>query len=480
MIGPVYDILYSIFLSLDEFKGTLRSTGLVCRAWYEPAMDVLWAKNISLHNLLAVLSPLEMGENCMRDEICFSQPLTPQSWSRFHSLSRRVRHAIQPDPPFDPTLVSELSSSNPNPNSPLLPSVQRLVLRAENKHNALMWLNSTVNSLDFLLVSGSKSDINRGVEMSGFGADMARLCPNLTDLRLAGRRIAIGTLPIGGLGFLHTVTLDISDVTAILLELAKLPAVKTLILHRVPKFPSQWPQLTIIPFPKLETLHIRQPSHPGTTTFLRNLVKGGSRLRELKLGCPYGDPEITPRAAGEHRYLEHLEFWGNQISLSTFVHIFPCGSLTDLRIYGSDLAMVDEDLAVLGRNLPKINHFHLGNEMGRTWFTFRALSIAVMSWPSLENLTLNIDVTGALPPEDHTPHRRLHTLCLIYPFALTKPMEVASFIAGLSDANEFQLQCRCLDGWGGWGEVKASLSELRKERLRAKIKGAAQGFTMAP
>ncbi|KAG8992896.1 hypothetical protein FRB94_011206, partial [Tulasnella sp. JGI-2019a] len=69
MIGPVYDILYSIFLSLDEFKGTLRSAGLVCRAWYEPAMDVLWAKNISLHNLLAVLSPLEMGENCMRDEI---------------------------------------------------------------------------------------------------------------------------------------------------------------------------------------------------------------------------------------------------------------------------------------------------------------------------------------------------------------------------------------------------------------------------
>ncbi|KAG8990387.1 hypothetical protein FRB94_013430 [Tulasnella sp. JGI-2019a] len=75
----VYDILFRVFFYLDEFKGTLRSAGLVCQAWYEPAMDVLWAENISLHNLLAILSPMGIKGDGWRNIAFFTRPPTPQS-----------------------------------------------------------------------------------------------------------------------------------------------------------------------------------------------------------------------------------------------------------------------------------------------------------------------------------------------------------------------------------------------------------------
>ncbi|KAG9012272.1 hypothetical protein FRB94_006302 [Tulasnella sp. JGI-2019a] len=391
----VYDILLSIFFHLDESKGTLRSAGLVCQAWYDPAMDVLWAEHIPLHDLLGVLSPLEKRGEHSRKKAFFMQPLTPQRWSRFRSLAHRVRYAALLDPPLDSTLISELSSSRPG-SSPLLPGIRGLCLRVENIQHAFIWMNSSIDNLDFSLTINDSRLVDEEAELSEFFDGLGRLCPDLRNLRLEGQWTVAAMEPIGGLRGLRAVELSGGGVTTILLELAKLPAVEILILSQVPDFPLQWPQLNATPFPKLKTLHIDWPTWPGATTFLHALAEGGSHLKTLELGdCTHVDLEdigMMTRAAGEHRHLERLVIYCDAdttaLHLSTLSRILQCDSLIHLILtVGGDITMVDEDFAVLVRSLPRIAHFLLENYRGRTGLTLRALSIAVASWPYLETLS---------------------------------------------------------------------------------------------
>ncbi|KAG9021129.1 hypothetical protein FRB95_002796, partial [Tulasnella sp. JGI-2019a] len=410
-----YDILLSIFFQ-GVSKGTLRSAGLVCQAWYEPAMDVLWAKHIYLKDLLAVLSPLETGIVDGKTIVSFTRLPTPKSWSIFRSHACRVKLGLLFDPLPDLTL---------------------------NIHHALMWIHSTVKSLTVTLPPNGVTIGNPHVKMSEFVAEMVNLCPDLVDLRLW---VAEDTAkPIGGLRSLRTVDLIGRDITAILFELANLPAVEKLIIHFPSSLPSQWPQWIITPFPELQTLHLGA-SYPGASTFLHTLAMGGSRLKELKIteNSRQGDPGMVTRAAGEHRYLERLRIhsYGNtRISLRPLEHTFPCSSLTSLTLYvKGDILMVDEELVILGIGLPGIIHIRLQSQ-GSTRLTLRALSIAIMSWPYLETLSLKINGSGTVPPEKHTaPHRHLQILQLTDSGGPTEIMKAAWFIAGLSDVDGFQLE----------------------------------------
>ncbi|KAG8870329.1 hypothetical protein FRB97_009858, partial [Tulasnella sp. 331] len=56
-------------LEKEDLWETLHSAGLVCRAWYNPAMDVLWA-SIELAFLLKVLSPLDTKGGYWMDATC--------------------------------------------------------------------------------------------------------------------------------------------------------------------------------------------------------------------------------------------------------------------------------------------------------------------------------------------------------------------------------------------------------------------------
>ncbi|KAG9000737.1 hypothetical protein FRB93_012563 [Tulasnella sp. JGI-2019a] len=478
----VYDILFRVFFYLGEFKGTLRSAGLVCQAWYEPAMDVLWAENIFLHHLLAILSPMEIKGDGWRNIAFFTRPPTPQSWSRFRFLAQKVKQATLQSPALDPTLVSELLSKSAH-SGPLLPSVRRLVLHTENIRHALMWMHSAVDSLEFFQVTEGRDGIEWDMEMSEFVAEMARLCPNLKTLEIGGKGAVAETVSIGGLRNLRTVDLGEGDVTAVFLELAKLPAVERLIIHTLPNLPLQWPQSGVTPFPKLEVLNIYYPSNSETATFLHTLAEGESHLRELGLGDDgdLDDLGTIIRAAGKHRYLERIEIYAyddtTALSLDTLTPILSCGFLIDLKLYfNGDVSMVDEDLATLGHGLPKLVHFVLEGHTSSSTLTLRALSIAVTVWPSLETLSLKVDTSGPLPSENHTPHMHLRMLHLSYSHEPKVPMEMASFIAGLSDADGFQLICHAR---GPWRQVVELLPEMRKERLEVKSKGTAQGFMMA-
>ncbi|KAG8990389.1 hypothetical protein FRB94_013432 [Tulasnella sp. JGI-2019a] len=490
----VYDILLGIFSHLGgfEFKGTLRSAGLVCRAWYDPAMDVLWAKHVFLSRLLALLSPLEIPPGCDTATVScepasplamplnvgrphvgilesdspscepFRRPI-PQGWSRFRSYACRIKSAALDNNLFDLTFVS---STNPDPSRPLLPNVRQLILEPQDIRQALMWMHSTVERLNFIQ--------RPGVNMSDFIVGTTRLCPNLTDLNLSWRASIMAMEPIDGLRRLRTVSLHGCDMTVVLLELAKLPSVESLDLSWLPDLPSRWPQSLIKPFPRLETLHI-DAVNGSIATFIHILAEGGSYLKELNIGRNehMEDLQTSISAIRVHRYLERLIIDSCQgsttLSLPTLRNIFPCGSLTTLSLHvDGDILMVDEDFIVLGISLPRIVDFSLQTLNSRTKFTLQALSIAVESWPSLKTLRLQIDLDGAVPPEKYTaPHRQLHTLHLPYCIISTKPVQVAWFIAGLSDLDGFQLLC---GERKFWPLVKELLPELRRARREARTR----------
>ncbi|KAG8992895.1 hypothetical protein FRB94_011205 [Tulasnella sp. JGI-2019a] len=495
----VYDILLDIFFHLDQFglyrsgcKGSLLSAGLVCRAWYDPAMDVLWAERVFLSRLLALLSSLEIPPGCdtatascepasplamplnvgrphagileSDGSSCepFRRPI-PQCWSRFRSYAYRVKSAVLDDRLFDPTFVS---STNPDPSQPLLPNVRQLILEPQDIRQALVWMHSMVERLNFTQ--------RQGVNMSDFVVGTARLCPNLTELNLSWGTNVMAMEPINGLRRLRIVSLHGCDMTAVLLELAKLPSVESLSLSLLPDLPSRWPWSLIEPFPKLKKLRM-SAVNGSMATFIRILATGGSYLKELNIGrnVHMEDLQTSICAIGVHRYLERLIIHSCQgsttLSLPILRNIFPCDSLTTLSLHvDGDILMVDEDFIVLGIGLPRIVDFSLQTLKSRTKFTLQALSIAVKSWPSLKTLRLQINLDGAVPPEKHTaPHRQLHTLHLPYCIISTKPVQVAWFIAGLSDLDGFQLLC---DECKFWPLVKELLPELRRARREARTR----------
>ncbi|KAG9012187.1 hypothetical protein FRB94_006555 [Tulasnella sp. JGI-2019a] len=429
---------------------------MVCQAWYNPAMDALWSERMYLQDLLNVLSPLEKRGR----KFFFTGPLTPYSWSRFHSLARRVRDASLFNHPLDATLVSELSRTNPN-SGPLLPNVRRLWLREVRIEYSLIWMSPAIEGLNLFLetkgdtVGGERHD---PVTVSDFFTRMGELCPNLLDISLGGQGIGPGSIDVAtraigqlnSLQIVHVSSNDQSDVTAILLKMAELPEVRELWLDCIVTFPSEWLPSTVAPFPELQKLLIKWPSTPGTIAFLHNLAAAGSQLRELELGEDL-DGEIESmaamiRLAGEHRQLESLTMYGRvddePLTIEVIAPILRCASLITLSLdTRGELAINDGDFETIASNLPKLKHFMVTTHSDETpTLSLQALSVAITFWPYLEHLSLEVDARDPVPENDHMGvHKCLQELHLGASPISTDPIAAAWFIAGLSGAEEFKV-----------------------------------------
>ncbi|KAG8876131.1 hypothetical protein FRB97_004432 [Tulasnella sp. 331] len=397
-----YDVLLDIFWNLreEDFYPNLRSVGLVCQAWHDPAMDVLWAST-NLVLLLKVLSPLD---NKGRYGQRFVQPLTQYSWSRFHCLAHRVKHAFMDSHPFDPATIVELF---------------------QHIQHSLIWMGPTVESLDLFLEAksfGERGVVHDSRMTSDFFTQMGRLCPNLRELRLGSERIGVDLITIasktiGQLWCLESVNLssyDNNDISTILLNMAELPTLESLHLDSLIDFPSQWPQPTATPFPKLKGLCIKRPSISGTALFLQNLATTGSHLTELELGEEYGNGIQNPKEmmilAGGQEQLRSLVMYNSQdrgpLFINTIEPILRCRPLTNLKLdLGGRMGLTDNDIETLASNLTKLEHLALPSGVPKSSPspTLRALSIAVALCPCFKTLTLTIDVRQPVPLENTTP-----------------------------------------------------------------------------
>ncbi|KAG8862074.1 hypothetical protein FRB96_002104 [Tulasnella sp. 330] len=410
-----YDVLLDIFWNLreEDFYPNLRSVGLVCQAWHDPAMDVLWAST-NLVLLLKVLSPLD-------------------NKGRYGSLD--------------------------------------LFLEAKS--------------------FGERGVVHDSRMTSDFFTQMGRLCPNLRELRLGSERIGVDLITIasktiGQLWCLESVNLssyDNNDISTILLNMAELPTLESLHLDSLIDFPSQWPQPTATPFPKLKGLCIKRPSISGTALFLQNLATTGSHLTELELGEEYGNGIQNPKEmmilAGGQEQLRSLVMYNSQdrgpLFINTIEPILRCRPLTNLKLdLGGRMGLTDNDIETLASNLTKLEHLALPSGVPKSSPspTLRALSIAVALWPCFKTLALTIDVRQPVPLENTTP-TSLH----INAFGEVnvgcseislETDDVAYFIARLSDTECFSILSHSKPA-PRWDAVNKSLSAMRLKRAREKV-----------
>ncbi|GJE91783.1 F-box protein [Phanerochaete sordida] len=89
------EILVDILSTVD--RASLRSLGLACKTFYEPAMNALWYRIHSLVPLLACLpeDAVERDEHGSVDwNSCIPRALTSTDWARFEAHAWRVREYI--------------------------------------------------------------------------------------------------------------------------------------------------------------------------------------------------------------------------------------------------------------------------------------------------------------------------------------------------------------------------------------------------
>ncbi|KAI0657723.1 hypothetical protein C8Q70DRAFT_1121370 [Cubamyces menziesii] len=78
---------------------TLARAACVCRAWSDPALNVLWRVVDDIHNLLSLLPPYSVEEYLTA---VFTRDIRPAEWERFQEYASRVRELHWRNPPTDP------------------------------------------------------------------------------------------------------------------------------------------------------------------------------------------------------------------------------------------------------------------------------------------------------------------------------------------------------------------------------------------
>ncbi|KAG8873012.1 hypothetical protein FRB97_007117 [Tulasnella sp. 331] len=352
-------------------------------------------------------------------------------------------------------------------------------------------MGPTVETLNlFLKTQGSATwripEADDPQKISDFFTRMVMLCPNLTDLTLGGQgigveSIAVATQSIKQLRGLQSVYLsnnDDRDVTAILLGMSELPALESLTLDCLVNFPSQWPHSTT-PFPKLKKVFVKWPSHSGTETFLRTLVSTESHLTDLALGEELTGYILDLKGmmilVGEHERLESLVMHSRQdkerLNITTLTPILRCRILSTLILdHEGDVELTDDDIETLASNLTQLVHLTLPscNTEPTSPLTLRAISIVVSLCPDLETLWIEVDAREVIPQEQHAhvaPHKYLRQLNLGVSLGSREVNDMAYFIAGLSDVEDFRIAYD-LNGmlkWR-WAAVNAALPAMRMKR----------------
>ncbi|KZT03192.1 uncharacterized protein LAESUDRAFT_762174 [Laetiporus sulphureus 93-53] len=125
-----YDILELIFLSIRDGtrKGDLARAARVCKAFFLPAVKLLWERMYDLLPLFKIfegLHPTEGGFSHRKElAYCFCRPISPQEWTRYKLYSQCIKSAFfsRQKWTIHPSALEYMSKTNGG--APLLPAVQ--------------------------------------------------------------------------------------------------------------------------------------------------------------------------------------------------------------------------------------------------------------------------------------------------------------------------------------------------------------------
>ncbi|KAG1884682.1 hypothetical protein F4604DRAFT_184360 [Suillus subluteus] len=458
----VSDILLYIFTHVDRIppiavnnssspsRKSLASLAATCKAFYEPAMDLLWADVFGLERLLGCVTRLHpLVYRASRDWDPWAGGVEPLSADEArqclrHSARIRSLTILRTDNRLVP-LLSVIPV-----DVCVFPRLQRLSLPSP-KYLGL-FLSHTLRHC-FV----SSGNVNHAIP-----ADQLSL---LSDrVRLCNQLVTLSCPPLDWAAWKH---------------LSNLPTLAEIEVHGIPPWLLEQHILNFSPFLHLTSLSFWVYSAAYATTILQHL-----QFPSLKSFLIDVDVLTLTEAERFFRALSNCKQTLEQLTiiferyhdpqykaLTAIQHLLSFTQLRSLRLgnYDSGACIcLDNNLLLEAMSAwPHIHTLTIEDSSGLPFVTFRGLFTAIRQRPQLESLrlyidTLNIDIDPDAEPIQHS----LQTLHMETPGAYLVNAEVLARIIFKWLPCVDQVN-KVVCGWGAWNEVNKHLVSLRTAALHA-------------
>ncbi|KAI0312396.1 hypothetical protein OF83DRAFT_1176675 [Amylostereum chailletii] len=187
------EILRSVFAHVDDDANrnavldAFARLAVVCRAWKDPALDVLWESLSSMDPLFALLPSVSRSS----DSFTIADAPSPAVLANFYAHASRVRsvqYSARLSPRIPPTLLSHLALGGPF----ILPSLASVRLNLSDPLKralpAPLFLSPNLRTLSIDIGFGRKAATTHpGESLCAYVDAVARLAPSLHHLSLRGR-----------------------------------------------------------------------------------------------------------------------------------------------------------------------------------------------------------------------------------------------------------------------------------------------------
>ncbi|KAK7044476.1 hypothetical protein R3P38DRAFT_2878972 [Favolaschia claudopus] len=519
----VVEIVSLICEQIEE--GSLPSFARVCRAFVNPALDVLWSNQNSLGNILRCMPEGIWEEVLDEPEVTWimNRPVLPSDWERPLVHARRVRsfnydgRCIEPGYPTSAEFLESLRLCWPWQQ--LFPNLQTLYFYSRREWTfqyVRLFLSPRIHDL-FLARPQTAAHLS-------LLPTLAAECPLLRDLEIQytdrgfdfkGPVSALVT----GLHRLESISLPCLDNVA-LAHIARLPGLKSLTLENQPaigSFPAGTFSNDII-FPALQSLNITGDDVETVIPLLALMTH--ARLRDLTIDLPEKVPAkritalhsaIVRSCTNSHASLEQItygQFSGGLttvptdadiasylvegakiLSLATFRNLSVVSITTPLGVNLDDTIVAD--LAQTWPHLSELSLLASSYVNHRSRITLQGLLPFAQHCPHLYSLSLPLDATSSAWPQkliaseaDGSAGRRVQQTSLLQMIVMRSPiadpLHVAGFLSSVfpklnniltdqhirGDAGEAEVEAGVF--YEKWSAVMATLPVLRSARTEER------------
>ncbi|KIJ63279.1 hypothetical protein HYDPIDRAFT_41125 [Hydnomerulius pinastri MD-312] len=451
----------------SEARVAVLSFARSCRAFKEPALDVLWSKLTSLEPLIRCLPRDLWRRSSPGGPLVIERALFAQDWETFHYYARRVRCLKVVTPPqIDISFLLAVSGS---PSSSLLPNLTDLLWFDMSGVSSLLLRFFLGPSLQTLNLRGCRPT---QLAQQAVIASLGRFCPSLRRLTMESIELpATNCRAICDLK--HLTYLDVGCINRRALE--HLSSLQSLVELDVAAVETTLPNRSFRPVTtfaqNLRLLRITAPTFPsacslldGTSFSLEELIIEVQKLGSTSLNvCLL----TTLRSFTVTLTKCQIRMWTTKttdlndtrfsFSLAGIAPLLSCHKLQELLLYDSFRSVIDDsDMERMAKSWPELTELHFG--VDHPWrdppkLTLSGLCSLLEHCPLLSCLEVAFiaQVSGPLtstPPKKRTVNKRICSLS-VGSSPIEEPLKVAAFLSAFLPnltAISCYVPCRAQDG----------------------------------
>ncbi|KAF8452560.1 hypothetical protein L210DRAFT_3383300 [Boletus edulis BED1] len=402
----IQEILLNIFghcywLVDTTGRPELASLARTCRAFKEPALDILWEEFYDLSPLTRCLPEASHQLSPNNPKRSFRRPLTQIEWDILQSYTRRIRRLLHFRPGLDEKSIRILS--NPPTIKPLFPNLRQL--RCHYHSKSMLLLQLPFPSLDSLWVN-FKNPRRLQDPLQSF----SKFSPNITDLStfVNWSDVAFDNLVSNCLCQWQNIQIVICPETSLdmdaLAHLSRLPALSVLNFKEIVALSGC---ISPLFFSNLCDMKLHPTSLGPVSQLLSRIllpalrdftIAVGSRPSRQELfsfltAVQTCNPDHTIERFSLYQFPSSSNLVRSEAPLLRFAHLQLCMASA----LSWNVSLTDSDLLALALAWPSLVQFDINTRWGwntPSGITPNGLLQLLQKCPSLEQIALAMDTRG--------------------------------------------------------------------------------------